>query len=1092
MEQDKEDAEKGFSWTIRPFLWFIINGIAIRIVLGLVAGTAFAAGTAPASGSVFRADDWTGKRRKTQEQWINTTDVKGPFTDNAEANNYELMNEVDRSYLVPFSDGSMMMVQAEKHLQVRYLDKGYRQTGERNIKLELPLFGGFLASSDGNYYVIVGQKNPGDSDKVEVIRVIQYDSKWKRKEAWSLFGGNTSEPFVGGLHCTEDGKHLYIRTGHTMYKGKDGYKHQANMAIDLDKEKMQAVYTMTGVSSIGASQYVSHSFNQLVTTKDDIMVGADHGDAYPRAIVLGKNKRALSESDGGNGEYINTNVCPIPGTAGDNDTGVSLGDIMATDTHILAAYNKVYDEYYKNKSKKTRNIFLATVENKKGAFGKPSVRQITDYAQGMDPARTPHLIQYGKNEYLLLWTRHTTIFYTALDGKGKGDGRIHSFEGNLSDCKPVLCGGFITWYAVKNNKITFYRIDPEHIDWGSSLVRGDVKSSTAAVEDLEPAAPVVTQPEPEKPEPEPQKPVEPAKPPVTEEKQVEPEKPKVEQEKPASQPQPAPQPQPEPPKPVEPPKPKIPRSVDVMQKGKASLLRNYEYTTGDFTTADKCYVWDFSEYISDPGEYTIIFNCQSGVGIVMSEAAVFVDGKYFAPFNDIKRIEKTMDLSAKKGRFTFTLPKKAKKVQLAAFVRTTKKSKFYGTIDVIHDRLLIIPRGRTKLLYEEFSERKDFDNVRFPDTLVEIGPHSLERTPMVKVEVPGTIKKLGDFAFFDMPALQEIVLHEGVEELGEYCINLREYRPVTVDMPDSMSVFARYCVSNNSTWIVNKGSRADEYAKKQRFVTIKYRDAVYATPPEAGQSLPQEAVTPKGTMKNYAYGTGDFTTSEADYVWDFSAYVSQAGQYSILFNRISGASLVISGAVIMADGKQIASIPQTQTADGKKRVTLSFSLPAAAKSVQLKATAKMAKKGSYKGTIDILRGSTLVIPTGRTVIEREEYRKRTDFTSIVFPPSLTEIGNSAFEGCALKAVDIPGNVKKLDRYAFFACKSLTEVKMQEGVKEIGEWAFCGITNRMRIYIPSTITEFSGGVTENMAIWVIYKGSKAEDYAKGMNYKVEYR
>ncbi|MBQ6566398.1 MAG: hypothetical protein IJL80_05030, partial [Treponema sp.] len=74
MEQDKEDAEKGFSWTIRPFLWFIINGIAIRIVLGLVAGTAlasgtaFASGTAPASGSVFRADDWTAKRRKTQEQ----------------------------------------------------------------------------------------------------------------------------------------------------------------------------------------------------------------------------------------------------------------------------------------------------------------------------------------------------------------------------------------------------------------------------------------------------------------------------------------------------------------------------------------------------------------------------------------------------------------------------------------------------------------------------------------------------------------------------------------------------------------------------------------------------------------------------------------------------------------------------------------------------------------------------------------------------------------------------------------------------------------------------------------------------------------
>ncbi|MBP5465841.1 MAG: hypothetical protein J6Y13_11800, partial [Treponema sp.] len=353
-----------------------------------------AAGSLFAAGSVFSADDWTAKRKKTQEQWINTTDVKGPFSDNAEANNYETINDVDRSFLVPFDDGSMMMVTAEKYLQIRYLDKGSHQTGERNIKFELPLFGGFFSSSDGNYYVIVGQKNPSDSDKVEVIRIIQYDSKWNRKAAWSLFGGNTSEPFVGGLHCTELDKHLYNRTGHLMYQSKDGYKHQANMAIDLDKTTMQAVYTMTEVSSIGPSQYVSHSFNQLVTVKDGVMVGADHGDAYPRAIVLGKNKRKLSERDGGNGEYSYVHIAEFPGEVGDNFTGASVGDIVATGSYILVAYNRIYDEGYTNKSKKTRNIFLATVKDSKSGFGKPSIKQITDYAQGMDPARTPHLIQY--------------------------------------------------------------------------------------------------------------------------------------------------------------------------------------------------------------------------------------------------------------------------------------------------------------------------------------------------------------------------------------------------------------------------------------------------------------------------------------------------------------------------------------------------------------------------------------------------------------------------------------------------------------------------------------------------------------------------
>ena len=69
---------------------------------------------------------------------------------------------------------------------------------------------------------------------------------------------------------------------------------------------------------------------------------------------------------------------------------------------------------------------------------------------------------------------------------------------------------------------------------------------------------------------------------------------------------------------------------------------------------------------------------------------------------------------------------------------------------------------------------------------------------------------------------------------------------------------------------------------------------------------------------------------------------------------------------------------------------------------------------------------------------------------------------------------------------------MSEVKLQEGVTEIGEWAFCGTKTKFRIYIPASVTAFPGGVTENMAIWVIYKGSSAEPYAKARNYTIEYR
>nr|MCR5761936.1 leucine-rich repeat domain-containing protein [Treponema sp.] len=595
------------------------------------------------------------------------------------------------------------------------------------------------------------------------------------------------------------------------------------------------------------------------------------------------------------------------------------------------------------------------------------------------------------------------------------------------------------------------------------------------------------QPEPEKPQPEPEKPQpEPEKPqPEPEKPQPEPEKPQPEPEKPQPEPE-KPQPEPEKPKP-EPEKPRIPRSVEIAKRGKAIPCKNYEYETGDFTSADKCYIWDFSEYISDPGQYTILFNYQSGSGIVISEAAVLVDGNLFAAFP----LEKQADRSSRKARYSFKLPSKAKSVQFTAFVRTIEKGKFYGTIDVIHDRTLIIPRGRKVILYEEFSERNDFNKVKFPNTIVEIGGHSLERTPLERIEVPGNVRKIGNFAFFDMKNLQEVVMHEGVEEMGEYCIDTRDYNLVTVTVPDSMSVFGRFCITNNSVWKINRGSKADEYAKKQRFVSIKYLNVTFAEPPDQQLVMPQEAVVPAGTMKNYAYETGDFTTSESSYVWDFSAYVKNSGNYSIIFSRRSGAYLIMSNAVIIADGKQVASVPQSQTADMKNRIAISFNLPSNARKVELKATARMSRSGTYNGTVDILMGSTLIIPTGRTSIERDEYYKRSDFTSVMFPPSLTEIGSSSFEGCSVKTLDIPGTVKKLDRYAFFGCNSLTEVKLQEGVSELGEWVFCGTKNKFRIYIPASITEFPGGVTENMAVWVIYKGSRAEEYAKARNYTIEF-
>lgn len=55
--------------------------------------------------------------------------------------------------------------------------------------MELPLWGGFYAGSDG-YYLVEGQTNNKENDSAEVIRVIRYDTNWKRTGAAAI----TSNP----------------------------------------------------------------------------------------------------------------------------------------------------------------------------------------------------------------------------------------------------------------------------------------------------------------------------------------------------------------------------------------------------------------------------------------------------------------------------------------------------------------------------------------------------------------------------------------------------------------------------------------------------------------------------------------------------------------------------------------------------------------------------------------------------------------------------------------------------------------------------------------------------------------------------------
>ena len=350
------------------------------------------------------------------------------------------------SYLEPQTGGGWMRVQATQRdgVVVQYYDADYRVQSTRAIPKELPLFGAFYATDDA-YYLLTGQKNPERSAEVECFRLTKYDRDWNRVGAAGLFDCNTTVPFdAGSARFTQLGKYLIVRTSHEMYSG-----HQANVTIQFDTQRMVVTDRFTGVMNVDVG-YVSHSFNQFITTENGRVVALDHGDAYPRAVVLCKYRDDASFGAFGR-QCEAINVLKIAGSIGDNDTGVSIGAFEASDTAYLVAGSTVDMQASSVDVTAPRTVFVTAVDKTTNAVTMNAIA--TD-----EEAVAPHMVKLDRDTWMLLWRRDDGVAYTKINGSGQRVGEIYHVDARLSDCVPVVRDGKVIWYAWRDELTEFYEI----------------------------------------------------------------------------------------------------------------------------------------------------------------------------------------------------------------------------------------------------------------------------------------------------------------------------------------------------------------------------------------------------------------------------------------------------------------------------------------------------------------------------------------------------------------------------------------------------------------------------------------------------------
>ncbi len=260
--------------------------------------------------------------------------------------------------------------------------------------------------------------------------------------------------------------------------------------------------------NLAQAGYVSHSFNQFVQTDGDYVFRVDHGDAYPRAVVLTR-----CETDGRITDISYSLPLSINGYMGDNATGVSIGGLELSSENCLIVGNSVDQSDENNYSADgQRNIFLS-VSSKQ--LNSSDMIWLTDYKEDSDIAPyTPSIVKLNEEQFLVMWeeyhrtSKETTVQMVTINAEGTLTSKITETNLRLSDCAPVRTSdGQVKWYVTDQKTINFCMINPYQLssihdqitimpavtsirlDMSNlSMKKGEVQTLTAKIEPQEAAS----------------------------------------------------------------------------------------------------------------------------------------------------------------------------------------------------------------------------------------------------------------------------------------------------------------------------------------------------------------------------------------------------------------------------------------------------------------------------------------------------------------------------------------------------------------------------------------------------------------------------
>ena len=397
-----------------------------------------------------------------------------------------------RAYLTAVQDGYMRVAYNGESIVVEYYDDGFQMTRQGVLSKELDEWGGFYKGEDA-YYIVEGQLNTDCIDGTEVVRIIKYDFNWNRIGAGRILAEEGWEyeirfPFNYSCvnMCEVNGK-LYITTGRQGYVDASvGQGHQGMMLIRMDEETFETEIVY-GDFWHSFAQYVDHngtdlyiceqsegSFRTSLSRFDTNRTGTDHYNAFSeRFSVLDYG------IPDGSVEFASC-------YASVDDMAISADNVLCLGTSIDQAQ---YDNVASGRSYPTYNVYLTVTPISNLNSSQTTVKWLTDYASGGKSFFGANITKVDNDRFLIVWEETPgendsfkasdnrdplssgQLHYVFVDGAGKKISKEFTAHAMGSECKPVLKGNKIVYYASNANCQDFYTIDAQTGKFSKSTTR---------------------------------------------------------------------------------------------------------------------------------------------------------------------------------------------------------------------------------------------------------------------------------------------------------------------------------------------------------------------------------------------------------------------------------------------------------------------------------------------------------------------------------------------------------------------------------------------------------------------------------------------